>query len=401
MKTCFKVMLVMFTLTASAVWAEGYRLLPQDRLSLKAMRWDADSTTYLSWTGVTGEYTITGDGDLMVPLVGQVEAEGHTPAELAAALELKFRRQIGMVEPPRIALEVIGHLPVYVLGDVNSPGAYDFHVGMTAQQILALAGGPIRPPIQLATGNDIQVLRMGGEIRLLATQIDELEQQRQRLIADLSVLESDDEGADLANAPEGLEGEILEATLAAREGQGERIRDLQALLKEQIESLTQQLELRDTQIANVSKELENLNSLREKGLTASNRVTAMTNALNDLESKRLDQEVALLVARQDLNRAQRDELQLDDTARSDALVKLNEVESQLASLKTRLQTASTLHGELAAAGYLSEDDIASETTIEFIVTRGGNTQTQRVKGTDPVQPGDTIEVVRKTVITSN
>ena len=401
MKTCFKVMLVMFTLAASAVWAEGYRLLPQDRLSLKAMRWDAESTTYLSWTGVTGEYTITGDGDLMIPLVGQVEAEGHTPAELAAALELKFRRQIGMVEPPRIALEVIGHLPVYVLGDVNSPGAYDFHVGMTAQQILALAGGPIRPPIQLATGNDIQVLRMGGEIRLLATQIDELEQQRQRLIADLTVLESDDKGTDLANAPEGLEGEILEATLAAREGQGERIRDLQALLKEQIESLTQQLELRDTQIANVSKELENLNSLREKGLTASNRVTAMTNALNDLESKRLDQEVALLVARQDLNRAQRDELQLDDTARSDALVKLNEVESQLASLKTRLQTASTLHGELAAAGYLSEDDIASETTIEFIVTRGGNTQTQRVKGTDPVQPGDTIEVVRKTVITSN
>ncbi|MES0863513.1 polysaccharide biosynthesis/export family protein [Ruegeria sp. SCPT10] len=401
MKTCFKVMLVMFTLAASAVWAEGYRLLPQDRLSLKAMRWDAESTTYLSWTGVTGEYTITGDGDLMIPLVGQVEAEGHTPAELAAALELKFRRQIGMVEPPRIALEVIGHLPVYVLGDVNSPGAYDFHVGMTAQQILALAGGPIRPPIQLATGNDIQVLRMGGEIRLLATQIDELEQQRQRLIADLTVLEGDDEGADLTNAPEGLEGEILQATLAAREGQGERIRDLQALLKEQIESLTQQLELRDTQIANVSKELENLNSLREKGLTASNRVTAMTNALNDLESKRLDQEVALLVARQDLNRAQRDELQLDDTARSDALVKLNEVESQLASLKTRLQTASTLHGELAAAGYLSEDDIASETTIEFIVTRGGNTQTQRVKGTDPVQPGDTIEVVRKTVITSN
>ncbi len=401
MKTCFKVMLVMFTLAASAVWAEGYRLLPQDRLSLKAMRWDADSTTYLSWTGVTGEYTITGDGDLMIPLVGQVEAEGHTPAELAAALELKFRRQIGMVEPPRIALEVIGHLPVYVLGDVNSPGAYDFHVGMTAQQILALAGGPIRPPIQLATGNDIQVLRMGGEIRLLATQIDELEQQRQRLIADLTVLESDDEGADLTNAPEGLEGEILQATLAAREGQGERIRDLQALLKEQIESLTQQLELRDTQIANVSKELENLNSLREKGLTASNRVTAMTNALNDLESKRLDQEVALLVARQDLNRAQRDELQLDDTARSDALVKLNEVESQLASLKTRLQTASTLHGELAAAGYLSEDDIASETTIEFIVTREGNTQTQRVEGTDPVRPGDTIEVVRKTVITSN
>ena len=35
----------------------------------------------------------------------------------------------------------------------------------------------------------------------------------------------------------------------------------------------------------------------------------MTNMLNDLESKRLDQEVALLNARQELNRAERDGLE--------------------------------------------------------------------------------------------
>ncbi|WP_298935037.1 polysaccharide biosynthesis/export family protein [uncultured Ruegeria sp.] len=388
-------------MAASSVLAEGYRLLPQDRVSLKAMRWDSASTTYVTWDGVTGEYSITGDGTLMVPLVGQVEAEGHTPAELAALLELKFRRQIGMAEPPRIALEVVGHLPIYVLGDVNSPGAYDFHFGITAQQVLALAGGTIRPPIEFSSSNDFQILRMGGEIRLLSTQIGELEQEKQRLVADLAILESDENSGELPEPPTGLEGEILKATMSAREGVGERIQDLQNLLKEQISSLTTQLELRNIQIANVSKELENLNSLKEKGLTVSNRVTTMTNQLNDLESKRLDQEVALLVARQDLNRAERDALELDDNARSDTLVQLNSVESELASLKTRLETATTLHGELAAAGLLSEDDVASETIIEFVVTRGVDGQTQRVTGTDLVQPGDTIEVVRRTVLTSN
>ncbi len=388
-------------MAASSVLAEGYRLLPQDRVSLKAMRWDSASTTYVTWDGVTGEYSITGDGTLMVPLVGQVEAEGHTPAELAALLELKFRRQIGMAEPPRIALEVVGHLPIYVLGDVNSPGAYDFHFGITAQQVLALAGGTIRPPIEFSSSNDFQILRMGGEIRLLSTQIGELEQEKQRLVADLAILESDENSGELPEPPTGLEGEILKATMSAREGVGERIQDLQNLLKEQISSLTTQLELRNIQIANVSKELENLNSLKEKGLTVSNRVTTMTNQLNDLESKRLDQEVALLVARQDLNRAERDALELDDNARSDTLVQLNSVESELASLKTRLETATTLHGELAAAGLLSEDDVASETIIEFVVTRGVDGQTQRVTGTDLVRPGDTIEVVRRTVLTSN
>ena len=388
-------------MTATAGLAEEYRLEPQDRVSLKAMRWDTASTTYVSWDGVTGDYAITADGTVMVPLVGQIRAQGLTPTELAASLELKFRREIGMAEPPRIALEVIGHLPIYMLGDVNSPGAYDFHIGMTAQQVLALAGGPIRPPIQLATSNDLQVLRMGGEIRLLSSQIAELKQEKQRLVADLAVLESDRDGSELPAPPEGLEGEILRATTAAREGQGERIQDLQSLLKEQIESQTVQLELREKQIANVAKELANLTSLKEKGLTVSNRVTTMTNMLNDLESKRLDQEVALLTARQELNRAQRDELELGDKARTDTLIQLNRVESELAALTTRLETSTTVYGELAAAGLVSEDDIASETIIEFTVTRGTDGQSFAINGTDLVEPGDTIEVVRKTVLNSN
>jgi hypothetical protein len=102
-----------------------------------------------------------------------------------------------------------------------------------------------------------------------------------------------------------------------------------------------------------------------------------------------------------LNRAERDQLELGDNARSDTLVQLNSVESELGSLKTRLETATTLHGELAAAGLLSDDDVASETIIEFVVTRGVGGQTQRVTGTDLVRPGDTIEVVRRTVLTSN
>ncbi|WP_170341680.1 polysaccharide biosynthesis/export family protein [Ruegeria arenilitoris] len=406
MRSFFRVILatLLFVLAAVPALAESYRLLPQDRLSVRAMRWDPLSASYMIWDGVSGEFALAGDGTLMFPLVGQVEAAGLTTLELSQMLELELSSQTGMAEPPKVALEVISHLPVFVLGDVNSPGAYAYHPGMTAQQVLALAGGPIRPPIQFGANNDFQIMRMGGEMRLLSTQIDELEDERQRLKADLASLQEEgiETGTDAApDAPGGLEGEILEATMNAREGLGERIRDLQEMLKEQISSLTIQLELRKTQIENVSRELENLNQLKEKGLTVSNRVTTMTNLLNDLESKRLDQEVALMLARQELNRAERDELELDDKARSDALVQLNAVERELAALRTRLDTAASLHGELAAAGLLSEDDIASEVVIEYIVTRAGGTAPRKIDGTEAVQPGDTIEVVRRTIVTSN
>ena len=403
MRSFFRVFLATSVLMLAAVsaWAESYRLLPQDRLSVRAMRWDPMSASYMMWDGVSGEFTLAGDGTLMFPLVGQVEAAGLTALELSQMLELELSSQTGMAEPPKIALEVVNHLPIFVLGDVNAPGAYDYHPGMTAQQVLALAGGPIRPPIQFGANNDFQIMRMGGEMRLLSTQIDELEDERQRLKADLASLEEDQASTEAPAAQGGLEGEILEATKNAREGMGERIRDLQGMLKEQISSLTIQLELRKTQIENVSRELENLNALKEKGLTVSNRVTTMTNLLNDLESKRLDQEVALMLARQELNRAQRDELELDDKARSDALVQLNAVERELAALRTRLNTAASLHGELAAAGLLSKDDVASEVIIQFHVTRAGGKLPHDIDGTENVMPGDTIEVVRKTIVTSN
>ncbi len=401
--SCFRILYagLLLVLSATVVAAESYRLHHQDKISLRAMRWDLNSSSYLRWDGLSGEYTVARDGTLMIPLVGEVAAEGQTAAELAETLELKLRRQIGMVEPPKIALEVVGHLPVYVLGDVNSPGAYDYQAGMTAQQLLALAGGPIRPPIQFTSNNDYQILRMGGEIRLLSTQIEELEDEKKRLLADLASLEQNESEEGAPESPEGLEGEILAATLNAREGLGDRIRDLQSMLKEQISSLTIQLELRNAQIENISRELENLTALKEKGLTVSNRVTSMTNMLNDLETKRLDQEIALMTARQELNRAERDELELDDNARSDALVQLNRVESELASLKTRLATASSLHGELAAAGFLSDDDVASETVIEFAVTRGEDGQVQRFQAADRLMPGDTVEVIRSIIVTSN
>ena len=86
MRSFFRVILatLLFALAALPALAESYRLLPQDRLSVRAMRWDPLSASYIIWDGVSGEFALAGDGTLMFPLVGQVEAAGLTTLELSS-----------------------------------------------------------------------------------------------------------------------------------------------------------------------------------------------------------------------------------------------------------------------------------------------------------------------------
>ncbi|MBV1896621.1 MAG: polysaccharide biosynthesis/export family protein [Rhodobacteraceae bacterium] len=384
---------VTLSLLASFVFAESYRLLPQDQVILRAMRWNDLTASYVQWEGVSGEYTVAADGTLMVPLVGQIEAQGKALGELSATLQMQFRREIGMAKSPHVALEIVGHQPIYVLGDVTSPGAYPFQPGLTAQQALALARGPLRPPMQLLNNRvDTQTLRFGGEIRLLSDQINAFEVEQQRLIADLDSL-SPGTNANVT-APGGLEGDILAAEQSARQGQSERYQALRTMLKEQIVSLTEQLELRREQAAVTREELEKVSALKAKGLTVNTRVTDLTTAINGFEAERLTIEIALLSARQELNRTERDELFLFDSARTAALVRLNEIQQILATLRTRLATARILHAEVVAAGFSTDAQPVSEEVIQYRVTRNGALYDGDFKATATLLPGDTVEVTR-------
>ncbi len=379
--------------------AESYELLEHDRLLLRAMRWDPVVSSFVQWDGVSGEYKIGPDGTLMVPLAGQIQASGNTLESLSKLIETRLRRQVGLAEPPHVAIEVIDHLPVYVLGDVTAPGAYPFRPGLTAQQALALAGGPLRPPLQLGSGNDFQTLSLGGEIRLLTTQIAALENERERLTTDLDALSSEDQDATAEIG--GLEGQILAATQTARSGQGVSLRELQEVQEQQIKSLEEQLKLREEQIEFTRKDLESVNELKERGLAVNARVTALNISLSNLISERLNLEIALLNAKQQLNRAQRDELALVDTARSQALTRLNQVEQELLTLRTRLATAQTLHNEVVAAGLATDAEPVGETVIEYSVTRESKLLSDAFDAVGALLPGDTLVVSRTVILSPN
>jgi polysaccharide export outer membrane protein len=89
---------------------------------------------------LTRDVTVRLDGRITVPLVGDIEAAGRTPADLGSDLAKRLTRYVS-TPVVTVAVAQAASARVYVLGQVLQPGAFPLTGRMTVLQALALAGG--------------------------------------------------------------------------------------------------------------------------------------------------------------------------------------------------------------------------------------------------------------------
>ena len=85
------------------------------------------------------EYTVEPDGVISLPLAGTIGAAGYSAREVEQAIVTKLHPDY-MVNP-KVSVEVIGFRSMYVLGEVQQPGKYEYVPNMTVMQAVAIAGG--------------------------------------------------------------------------------------------------------------------------------------------------------------------------------------------------------------------------------------------------------------------
>jgi polysaccharide export outer membrane protein len=107
-----------------------YRLGPEDVVEVSVYGAEALSRTI----------PVRPDGRISLPLLGDVEATGRTAGELSRELT---ERLAPFVREPHVAVIVreINAPRVYVIGEVERPGAYPLRGRLDVIQALALAGG--------------------------------------------------------------------------------------------------------------------------------------------------------------------------------------------------------------------------------------------------------------------
>jgi len=100
---------------------------------------DKVKVTIFGEPDLSGTYSISGEGKVSAPLVGDIQAAGLTAPELQAALETTYRQ--GYLKDPKVNVEVMSFRPFYILGEVKLPGEYPYDNGMTVVKAVAMAQG--------------------------------------------------------------------------------------------------------------------------------------------------------------------------------------------------------------------------------------------------------------------
>jgi polysaccharide export outer membrane protein len=88
---------------------------------------------------LTNSYNVDGAGNIALPLIGTVHAQGLTTNQLTGSIESRLKG--GYLKDPKVSVEVEAYRPFYVLGEVTVAGQYPFINGMTVQNAIAIAGG--------------------------------------------------------------------------------------------------------------------------------------------------------------------------------------------------------------------------------------------------------------------
>ena len=102
----------------------------------------SDVLTVTVWKEPTlsGTILVRPDGMITVPLLGDVQASGLTPLQLADQIATKLKKYI---QDPNVSVVVsqIHSKVVYLLGEVGKKGPVEMTPGMTLLEAIASAGG--------------------------------------------------------------------------------------------------------------------------------------------------------------------------------------------------------------------------------------------------------------------
>jgi len=108
----------------------NYRLGPGDKLHIIVFGED----------DLTGDYTVSDQGDVSLPLIGVVHATGESVDYFTRQVTDSFSKG-GYLTNPHVAVGVLTYRPFYILGEVNKPGEYPYSPPMTIMDAAATAGG--------------------------------------------------------------------------------------------------------------------------------------------------------------------------------------------------------------------------------------------------------------------
>lgn len=290
----------LFTVPAAAEGPPGsaMRKSLEEPPPIQVMSADRISLRFQEQPDISGDYRISPDGTLSVPVVGRISIADMSLEQLEQ--ELTRRVTEFTSRATYVTAEIVAYRPVFVTGFVSDPGAVEWRPGLTVLQAEALVGGLYRAPEE--TRSDGRV----GSVEALRALRSGRERQK-LLLASLARLEADRAGKARIEVPPALVDLVgLQEATSLIEGQQSLLDGLRSGLEKKKDALErgtilarEELDGLKEQSAGVDEQLQmrrglqkNLEELQQKGLVPRERLLESELKIAELEEKAANVAVA-------------------------------------------------------------------------------------------------------------
>ena len=360
---------------------------------------DVVAVTVYGRNELSGRFPISPDGTIGFPLLGNVNVAGLTQAQFSDRLnELLAEHLPGL----SVAVSVAQYAPVFIVGDVQNPGRYEFRPGMTTLELVALGGGTRRAAAALEN-TQLQMIAARQDFADLDLQIFGQETTAARLRSELDG--SDFSPKATAAHPDPVRQVVMERMVA---GERRTFDIRKAALKSEDEALVAQQRSYDDEIGNVAQSialhgqeidllLQDVAAQKElaaRGLTAKSNAREAERNLSSMRRDALELGSYLARAQQNKLAIEQKRVALIATRRSEAVRQLQEVEINVARMQARQRSLLETMSELALMS--GENALSSEARRpEYSILRLTSTDYQETAGGErtTLKPGDIVRVV--------
>jgi len=129
------VLAVLLAAPMALAQSAGYRIQPGDQLAITVLEDDT----------LNRQQLVLPDGSISVPLAGTIRASGRSVESVESAIADRLASNFAVRPSVFVSVvsvdETYGTFPVYVMGQVATPGMVEVEPGTTLLQAIALAGG--------------------------------------------------------------------------------------------------------------------------------------------------------------------------------------------------------------------------------------------------------------------
>jgi protein involved in polysaccharide export with SLBB domain len=370
--------------------ASEYQIGPQEKLRVKVHEWPA----------LSGDITVSPEGMISLPIVGNVKAIGMTVPELSQAISDQLRVRAKLQEQPFTFIEILQFRSYYIIGDVQRPGDYSYRPNMTVLMAVTIAGGAYR-----ATDNLNLVASLARDAVVSKATLSTLDARGLELLIRRGRLNAELQGKDKIDLEAGVEfpRAIIDEELAVMRARREELRT-------QIDGLRQQIRLSLEEIAllkaraesgvkkqaSVERETAGLRALSEKGLGLSARQGELDRLAAQYEGDQREIDSLINRARQTIAQSETDIARVTLQRERDIRVELRQLSTQLEEIEQQRSLQESLLADAGRMGAAVQLPGLSRSVVRLrfrISRRTGNGISEfNVQQNDPVAPDDVIIV---------